>query len=614
MFFRSNLCVLAVALTMVGTTPAVSDETYLAQTDQVEITFWESVKDSADPAELKAYLAAYPDGKFAALARIRIERLENSKAEAPVDGEAEAAALPPVSPTDLGVLSIAPLNEATRAEYGVDEAATGVVVTEVVADDATTPVDVKVGDLVTEIDGAPVATPEEAVALVSAGKASKRRVAVFSVVSDGAEPRFAVIAFADLNVTAPQAAADAAAEPAPSAALETGERLAVPVRLKGYTDNEGRERGRLGVQISSVSELLGEAIGIETQDGALILDVIADGAGEAAGLKVADIVLAIDGRKVAGMADLVNIIQSYSPGAEIEVTVWRGEKGAETIIDLTKRLAESGNGQAAFELGGRYSNGNLVEKDEATAARYYRMGAEAGHPAAMTAYGYVLALGTGVAKNQPESVEWYRKAANAGDMGGVYQLAHAHDYGLGVTQDRAEATRWYRKAADAGNQYAMNRLGIFYEQGWGVGQDAAEAARWFQAASDKGHAESANRIGSAYFSGVGVPTDEAKGVAFFRKSAELGNGWGMFNLAMSLYNGNGVERDRQQAAKWVIEGLRKAGPGLAESVFEKSKTYDVATRKWLQRVLRNAGAYTGRIDGIFGPKVKQALEAVARQG
>ncbi len=49
-----------------------------AQDPAAEIAFWNSVKDARNPAEIKAYLAAFPNGTFAALARIRIGELEKS--------------------------------------------------------------------------------------------------------------------------------------------------------------------------------------------------------------------------------------------------------------------------------------------------------------------------------------------------------------------------------------------------------------------------------------------------------------------------------------------------------------------------------------------------------
>ena len=44
----------------------------LAQDDRADITFWDSIKDSKNPAEYKAYLETFPNGKFAALAKARL--------------------------------------------------------------------------------------------------------------------------------------------------------------------------------------------------------------------------------------------------------------------------------------------------------------------------------------------------------------------------------------------------------------------------------------------------------------------------------------------------------------------------------------------------------------
>ena len=41
----------------------------------MELTFWETVKDSDNPAMYAAYLEKYPEGSFSALAKVRIEEL-----------------------------------------------------------------------------------------------------------------------------------------------------------------------------------------------------------------------------------------------------------------------------------------------------------------------------------------------------------------------------------------------------------------------------------------------------------------------------------------------------------------------------------------------------------
>jgi tetratricopeptide (TPR) repeat protein len=47
----------------------------IAQAGPAEISFWESVRDSKIPAEIEAYLKVYPNGQFAPLARIRLDKL-----------------------------------------------------------------------------------------------------------------------------------------------------------------------------------------------------------------------------------------------------------------------------------------------------------------------------------------------------------------------------------------------------------------------------------------------------------------------------------------------------------------------------------------------------------
>ncbi len=73
----------------------------------VELSFWESVKNSGDPEELSAYLNKYPGGQFAELARIRMRALTNKKGE--VAGENSKP--PPTPPsTPLAANASAPDN------------------------------------------------------------------------------------------------------------------------------------------------------------------------------------------------------------------------------------------------------------------------------------------------------------------------------------------------------------------------------------------------------------------------------------------------------------------------------------------------------------------------
>ena len=95
--------------------------------DAGEIAFWESVRDSKNPAELQAYLDAYPQGKFAALARVRIGALGGAPnaapaASVPATGLAPTAPAPgaqaPAAGGETPVVAAAPWREFSSGEGG----------------------------------------------------------------------------------------------------------------------------------------------------------------------------------------------------------------------------------------------------------------------------------------------------------------------------------------------------------------------------------------------------------------------------------------------------------------------------------------------------------------
>jgi class 3 adenylate cyclase len=80
--------------------PALRDEAGSPASDgaEFELTFWESIKESRDPAEFTAYLERYPEGAFAALAETRRQALLAEPASPAADA---AAADPEVSAVEL---------------------------------------------------------------------------------------------------------------------------------------------------------------------------------------------------------------------------------------------------------------------------------------------------------------------------------------------------------------------------------------------------------------------------------------------------------------------------------------------------------------------------------
>ncbi len=67
----------------------------------IDLSFWNSIQGSNDPALFEAYLKQFPEGSFAVLARARLQQLETAKLEA-AQKEQQVAALTPEAPPSPG--------------------------------------------------------------------------------------------------------------------------------------------------------------------------------------------------------------------------------------------------------------------------------------------------------------------------------------------------------------------------------------------------------------------------------------------------------------------------------------------------------------------------------
>ena len=79
--------------------PVVSEQSPVAAGNAaIELAFWETIKDSTDPADFQAYLDQFPNGAFAALARIRIGRLSSGHTiDAPNAGVSPLPEIPAIA-------------------------------------------------------------------------------------------------------------------------------------------------------------------------------------------------------------------------------------------------------------------------------------------------------------------------------------------------------------------------------------------------------------------------------------------------------------------------------------------------------------------------------------
>ncbi|MGE3231524.1 MAG: Do family serine endopeptidase, partial [Hyphomicrobium sp.] len=87
------------------------------------------------------------------------------------------------------------------------------------------------------------------------------------------------------------------------------------------------KRGWLGVKIQSISEDIGESLGVPENTGALVAGVTADSPAAKAGIEPGDVILKFDGKDVTTMRGLPKLVAQAQIGKTVEVEVLRqGQK------------------------------------------------------------------------------------------------------------------------------------------------------------------------------------------------------------------------------------------------------------------------------------------------
>src|SRR5690606_20669618 len=108
-----------------------------------------------------------------------------------------------------------------------------------------------------------------------------------------------------------------------SLAIPIDEAMRVVDQLKAH----GKvTRGRIGVQIGSVSEDVAKAIGLENAKGAMVSNVEPSGPAAQAGVRSGDVITSFDGKQISQMSDLPRIVGGTKPGNRVPMEVWRKGK------------------------------------------------------------------------------------------------------------------------------------------------------------------------------------------------------------------------------------------------------------------------------------------------
>lgn len=108
--------------------------------------------------------------------------------------------------------------------------------------------------------------------------------------------------------------------------------LAKPVIAQLSEYGETR-RGWLGVSIQNVSEDIAESLGLNSTNGALVIDTVEGGPSRGI-IESGDIILTFDGKALSEMRDLPRMVAETPVGKEVSVEVFRGGETVDVIIVL----------------------------------------------------------------------------------------------------------------------------------------------------------------------------------------------------------------------------------------------------------------------------------------
>ena len=121
--------------------------------------------------------------------------------------------------------------------------------------------------------------------------------------------------------------------------------FAIPIdeatRVSDQLRSSGRvTRGRIGVQIESVSKEVAESIGLGKPQGALVRGVESGAPAEKAGIEAGDIITKFDGKQIEKSSDLPRMVGNVKPGTKAVVTVFRRGVSKELTVTIAEIEAE----------------------------------------------------------------------------------------------------------------------------------------------------------------------------------------------------------------------------------------------------------------------------------
>jgi TPR repeat protein len=220
-------------------------------------------------------------------------------------------------------------------------------------------------------------------------------------------------------------------------------------------------------------------------------------------------------------------------------------------LGIYRQLAESGDMDAAFNVGLMSEKGWGTTIDYAASARWYELAAKAGDAKAQCNLGVLYRFGRGVKQDVPLATQWLAKSAGQGNVSAQRQLEWLRINEFWNTKQDAKALAACEKLAESGDADAAYHAGLMYAEGKGTSSDLKQAAQWYERAAKAGHMKAQCNLGFLYSDGRGVEKDPALAGQWLEKAARQGSAPAQRKLGAMYFNGDGKTENVVEAAAWT---------------------------------------------------------------
>lgn len=207
-----------------------------------------------------------------------------------------------------------------------------------------------------------------------------------------------------------------------------------------------------------------------------------------------------------------------------EDSTYQDYRNPQRGLELLKRAAKHGNGDAYYLLGnlyfGNYGGTSYVQKDDQKAFENWEKAFELRSPDGGNNLAIAYIYGIGCVKDVAKAISIYKQAVENGSGSSANSLYVYYAMGDdGVEKDEKLAKYYLFKAAELGNDWGCFKLGIQYYYGNDlVEQSNSQAFVYVKKAADMGLVDACKMIAYFYEEGIGCHKDPEKAKEYWDKT------------------------------------------------------------------------------------------------